>query len=122
MYDAGLFGMLAPKAYGGLELHLAECIQAWETIARIDSAAAWNLVMNQAVAAFSAWLPPKGIAELYAGGIPTMAGALHPPGKAVRVDGGGGSLVRCRLAAAATTRSGWRCRRNWPRAWWLTHE
>jgi indole-3-acetate monooxygenase len=88
MYHAGLFGMLAPKAYGGLELHPAECIQAWEAIARIDSAAAWNLVMNQAVAAFSAWLPPKGIAELYAGGIPTMAGALHPPGKAVRVDGG----------------------------------
>jgi hypothetical protein len=44
--------------------------------------------MNQAVAAFSAWLPPKGIAELYAGGIPTTAGALHPPGGAVRVDGG----------------------------------
>ena len=40
MYDAGLFGMLAPKAYGGLELHPAECIQAWEAIARIDSAAA----------------------------------------------------------------------------------
>jgi indole-3-acetate monooxygenase len=88
MYAAGLFGMVAPKAYGGLELHPAECIQAWEAIARIDSAAAWNLVMNQAVAAFSAWLPPKGIAELYTGGIPTMAGALHPPGKAVRVDGG----------------------------------
>jgi alkylation response protein AidB-like acyl-CoA dehydrogenase len=88
MYDAGLFGMLAPKAYGGLELHPAECIQAWEAITRIDAAAAWNLVMNQAVAAFSAWLPPRGIAEVYAGGIPTMAGALHPPGKAVRVDGG----------------------------------
>jgi indole-3-acetate monooxygenase len=88
MYDAGLFGMLAPKAYGGLELHPAECIQAWEAVTRIDAAAAWNLVMNQAVAAFSAWLPPKGIAVVYAGGIPTMAGALHPPGKAVRVDGG----------------------------------
>jgi alkylation response protein AidB-like acyl-CoA dehydrogenase len=44
--------------------------------------------MNQAIAAYSAWLPPKGAAELYANGIPTMAGALHPPGKAVRVGGG----------------------------------
>ena len=88
MYDAGLFGMLAPKAYGGLELHPADCIQVWEAIARIDAAAAWNLVMNQAIAAYSAWLPPKGVAELFAGGIPTMAGALHPPAKAVRVDGG----------------------------------
>ena len=88
MYDAGLFGMLAPKAYGGLELQPTECIHAWEAIARIDSAAAWNLVMNQAIAAYAAWLSPKGVAELFADGIPTMAGALNPPGKAVRVDGG----------------------------------
>ena len=74
MYDAGLFGMLAPKAYGGLELHPTECIHAWEAIARIDSAAAWNLVMNQAIAAYAAWLSPKGVAELFADGIPTMAG------------------------------------------------
>jgi alkylation response protein AidB-like acyl-CoA dehydrogenase len=88
MYDAGLYAMLAPKAYGGLELHSTACIRVWEAIARIDAAAAWNLVMNQAIAAYSAWLPPKGIAELYAAGVPTIAGALHPPAKAVRVDGG----------------------------------
>ena len=88
MYDAGLFGMLAPKAYGGLELHPSECIEAWEAIARIDAAAAWNLVMNQAIAAYAAWLSPQGVAELFADGIPTMAGALNPPGKAVRVEGG----------------------------------
>src|ERR1700730_1671259 len=78
MYDAGLFAMLAPKAYGGLELHPADCIQAWEAIARIDAAAAWNLVTNQAIAAYSAWLPPKGAAELYANGIPTMGGEVQP--------------------------------------------
>lgn len=88
MYDFGLFGMLAPKAYGGLELHPAECIRVWEAITRIDSTAAWNLAMNQAIAAYAAWLPPKGVAELFAVGIPTMAGALNPSGKAVRVDGG----------------------------------
>jgi alkylation response protein AidB-like acyl-CoA dehydrogenase len=88
MYDAGLYAMLAPKAYGGLELHSTACIRVWEAVARIDAAAAWNLVMNQAIAAYSAWLPSKGIAELYAAGIPTIAGALHPPAKAVRVDGG----------------------------------
>jgi len=43
MYDAGLFAMLAPKAYGGLELHPDDCIQVWEAIARSDAAAAWNL-------------------------------------------------------------------------------
>jgi alkylation response protein AidB-like acyl-CoA dehydrogenase len=88
MYDAGLFSMLAPKAYGGLELHPTDYLRVWEAIARIDAAAAWNLVMNQAIAAYSAWLAPKGIAELFAAGIPTIAGALHPPATAVRVDGG----------------------------------
>jgi Acyl-CoA dehydrogenase, N-terminal domain len=53
MYDAGLFAMLAPKAYGGLELHPTECIRVWEALARMDAAAAWNLVMNQAIAAYS---------------------------------------------------------------------
>src|SRR5439155_14450072 len=88
MYDAGLYAMMAPKAYGGLELHPTECIQVWEAIARIDAAAAWNLVMNQAIAAYAAWLTPKGVAELFSNGIPTMAGALNPPGRAVRVEGG----------------------------------
>jgi alkylation response protein AidB-like acyl-CoA dehydrogenase len=88
MYDGGLYAMMAPKAYGGLELHPMDCIQAWEAVARIDAAAAWNLVMNQAIAAYSAWLAPRGVAELFASGIPTIAGALHPPAKAVRVEGG----------------------------------
>ena len=49
MYAAGLFTMLAPKAYGGLELHPVETMQVWEAVARLDASAAWNLVMNQAV-------------------------------------------------------------------------
>src|SRR5215469_5853395 len=88
MYDAGVFAMLTPRAYGGMELHPADCLRVWEAVARIDAAAAWNLVMNQAIAAYSAWLPSKGNAELYAGGMPTVAGAFHPPGKSVRTDGG----------------------------------
>src|SRR3954447_25162700 len=46
MHRAGLFGMLAPRAHGGLELHPANCLRVWEAVARIDSSAAWNLVMN----------------------------------------------------------------------------
>ncbi len=88
MYQAGLFGMLVPKARGGFELHPVETMRVWEAVARIDSAAAWNLIMNQAVANFTAWLPAAGADEVYAGGIPTAAGAFHPLAKATRVDGG----------------------------------
>jgi alkylation response protein AidB-like acyl-CoA dehydrogenase len=54
----------------------------------LDSSAAWNLVMNQAIAAFAAWLPPDGVAEIFRNGVPTVAGALNPPAAAVRTDGG----------------------------------
>jgi alkylation response protein AidB-like acyl-CoA dehydrogenase len=88
MERAGLFAMLAPKAYGGLEVHPVEAMRVWEAVARIDSAAAWNLAMNQAISAFAAWLPVEGVRELFRDGPPTTAGALNPPGKAVKVDGG----------------------------------
>jgi alkylation response protein AidB-like acyl-CoA dehydrogenase len=88
MYNAGLFGMLAPKARGGFELHPVECMQVWEAVARIDPAAAWNLAMNQGVAAYAAWLSAKGAEELFRDGVPTVAGALFPFGKAVRTNGG----------------------------------
>ena len=88
MLDAGLFGMLAPEAFGGLELGLAEAMTVWEAVTRIDSAAAWNLVMNQALADFAAWLPEEGTRELFANGPTTLAGALSPPGAARRVEGG----------------------------------
>jgi indole-3-acetate monooxygenase len=88
MYDAGLFGMLAPRDYGGYELHPTECLPVWEAVARIDASAAWNLVMNQGIANYAAWLPEAGVKELFADGIPTVAGAFNPPARARRVDGG----------------------------------
>jgi len=86
--DAGLFTMLAPQAYGGLELPITDVMTVWEAIARIDSAAAWNLVMTTGVACFSAFLPAEGARELFADGPTTMAGALFPPGQATRAEGG----------------------------------
>jgi indole-3-acetate monooxygenase len=88
MYAAGLFTLLAPKAHGGLEVHPVEAMQVWEAVARIDAAAAWNLVMNQAVAAYAAWLPAAGAQEVFRDGPSTVAGALNPPAAASRTDGG----------------------------------
>ncbi len=108
MLDAGLFGMLAPEAFGGLELGLAEAMTVWEAVTRIDSAAAWNLVMNQALADFAAWLPEEGTRELFANGPTTLAGALSPPGAARRgaSRAAGGSAAVCPMPAAAKTRPG----------------
>ena len=88
MFDAGQFAMLAPTAYGGLEMHPVEAMRVWEAVARIDSAAAWNLVMNQATGGFAAWLPAEGAEELFGDGPTTVAGSFFPPGRATRVEGG----------------------------------
>jgi alkylation response protein AidB-like acyl-CoA dehydrogenase len=64
-------------------------------VAHIDSAAAWNLVMNQAIAACAAWLPAEGAQELFRNGPPTVAGALNPPAAATRVEGGWRSTGQC---------------------------
>jgi indole-3-acetate monooxygenase len=88
MFDAKLFAMLAPKAYGGFELHPIEAMRVWEAVARVDSAAAWNLVMNGTITGFIAWLPADGAGEMLADGPTTVAGALFPPQPARRVDGG----------------------------------
>jgi indole-3-acetate monooxygenase len=95
MYEAGLFGMMAPRAYGGLELQPVETMQVLEAVARIDSAAAWNLSMNQAIAAFAAWLPAAGARELFRDGPTTVAGAWSPPATAERVPGGWRITGRC---------------------------
>jgi len=88
MFEAGLFAMHAPRAYGGLELHPVDIMRVIEAVARIDSAAAWSLSMNQAIPPFAAGLTDEGIREIYGDGPPTMAGALNPPAAATRVEGG----------------------------------
>ncbi|MSP12704.1 MAG: hypothetical protein EXR62_07065 [Chloroflexi bacterium] len=88
MFEAGLFAMLQPKAYGGLELHPVEAMRVWESVARIDAATAWNLVMNGVLATLAAYLPAAGVQELLCDGPTTVAGSYFPPGKAIRAEGG----------------------------------
>jgi indole-3-acetate monooxygenase len=88
MEEVGLFGMLAPRAYGGHELPPVDAMPVWEAVARVDSSAAWNLVMNQAIAATVAWLPAASARDVLRDGPTTIAGALNPPAAARRVDGG----------------------------------
>jgi alkylation response protein AidB-like acyl-CoA dehydrogenase len=89
LLDAGLFRMLAPKAFGGLELHPIEAIRVIEAVARIDSAAGWCLNISQSVATFTCWLPKEGGEELFERGPDTLfAGGFFPPALAVATKGG----------------------------------
>jgi alkylation response protein AidB-like acyl-CoA dehydrogenase len=88
MAAGGLFAMIAPRKHGGLELPITDAMPVWEAVARIDGAAAWNLVMTSSLAGFAAWLPDEGASEIFGAGPAAVAGALFPPGVAVRADGG----------------------------------
>ncbi len=89
MIEAGLFRTLAPKAFGGLELHPIDAYRVWEAVARIDSAAAWCLQISSAITGFARWLPKAGGEEIFERGSDTLfAGGFFPPGPSVRVKGG----------------------------------
>ena len=100
MLGAGLFRPLAPKAFGGRELHPVEHLRVVEAVARIDSAAGWNLNQSCAAASWAAWLPKEGGEEVYTrGGDTIFAGGLFPPGPSVRVEGGWQVTARTAFAS-----------------------
>ena len=100
MIDAGLCRMLAPKAFGGLELHPTDVLRVVEAVARIDSAAGWNLNQSNAAAGMAPWLSKDGGEAIYDRGPDTIfAGGLFPPGPSVRVDGGWRVTARSSFAS-----------------------
>ena len=102
MLQAGLFRMLSPRAFGGMELHPVEAYKVWEAVSRIDSAAGWNLQIANAVASFAVWLPPEGGEEVFGDGPDVIAaGTFFPPAAATRVDGGWRVTGRTPFASGA---------------------
>jgi alkylation response protein AidB-like acyl-CoA dehydrogenase len=89
MIDADLFRMTVPKAYGGLELHPLATYKVWDAVSRIDSAAAWNLVIGSAAICFLPFLPEAASDEVFASGPSVVfAGAASTPVSATPVNGG----------------------------------
>jgi alkylation response protein AidB-like acyl-CoA dehydrogenase len=89
MLAAGLFRMVTPLAFGGYEQEMVTTLQVIFAVSKIDTAAGWNLMIGSSGAFVAATLPEDGARELYADG-PNLitAGALNPPARATRVDGG----------------------------------
>lgn len=88
MKEAGLYRMWIPRAYGGLEVDPMTALQVFEEVARIDSAAGWNLALSVGATLFPAFLDEKAAADIYGDGSVILAGAFFPPGEAVPVEGG----------------------------------
>lgn len=81
--EAGLLHVSVAKEVGGAELPVLEAIDVWAEIARADGSIGWvSFAMDTALAYFGAYLPEEGIAELFADGLPRVAGQFAPNGTA----------------------------------------
>ena len=87
--QAGLFRMIVPEAYGGLEMHPALVIEALETLARADGSTGWCVMIGAATAMCSGWLPETQARAIY--GVPDVitGGVAAPMGRAELVEGDG---------------------------------
>ena len=89
MAARGLFGLLTPAAYGGVEAEPTTAMRAVEEIGRADGSAGWLALNGSYEAALLGWLSAETIAEMRSAD-PRLrvVGATRPQGTAYRVDGG----------------------------------
>ncbi|MHB1139890.1 MAG: acyl-CoA dehydrogenase family protein [Microthrixaceae bacterium] len=81
--DAGLYGLMVPKAAGGQELPLTEVVDVYEEISRADGSIGWvHFACDLTASYFGAYLAEEGAAEVFGDGVPLMAGQFAPNGTA----------------------------------------
>ena len=86
---AGFFKLFLPKTLGGHEADPLTTAKVVEEVARHNTAAGWSLMVANTTVIMGRQLPEKGIEEIFGNNPDTfMAGSIHPPMRAVRVNGG----------------------------------
>jgi indole-3-acetate monooxygenase len=87
--EAGLYKLLLPKSLGGFEADPVTTAKTVEQIATHNTAAAWSLMVANTSAWWGRNMHEKGVEEIYADGSDIfVAGSVHPPMQAIRVEGG----------------------------------
>jgi alkylation response protein AidB-like acyl-CoA dehydrogenase len=86
--ERGFYRMWRPRAFGGLEIDPMTGCRVFEELARIDSAAGWNVQIACAWDPLGAWFSDQGAQEAFGDPDTVLAGAGFPPRRATPVDGG----------------------------------
>ena len=87
--NAGMFKIWKPEDYGGYESDPITAFTIFEELARIDSAVGWNVQLTAGRDLVTQWLSTKAMDEVFFNTEDVIfAGAWHPFGYAVPVDGG----------------------------------
>lgn len=99
LLEAGLFRMLLPRAYNGLEIDPPTFLRTIGAVAELDASAAWCLCQGNGCAMVSAYLAPDAAMEIF--GDDRRAVLAWGPGKAEARVVEGGYRVTGRLAFAS---------------------
>jgi alkylation response protein AidB-like acyl-CoA dehydrogenase len=87
--EAGFLRLFLPKPLSGLEADPITAAWLVEEVARYNTAAAWMMMVANTAAWWCARLSDAGVTEVFANGADIIiAGAFHPPMKAIPIDGG----------------------------------
>src|SRR5262245_1122958 len=79
---AGIFRLLVPRAFGGLEAEPVTMLAVLEEVARADGSAGWCAMIGATSAVLSAYLPEDVARAIHGQGRPT-GGVFAPLGRAV---------------------------------------
>jgi alkylation response protein AidB-like acyl-CoA dehydrogenase len=88
MFDAGMFKLLLPRAFGGYELKPADYVQCVEAIAQGDASAAWCMNQGSGCSMASAYVSPEVARRIWGGKRDVVAWGQGPGAKAIRTGGG----------------------------------
>lgn len=84
--DCGLFRMITPAAYGGLECTPSQIVDAVEAVAEANASAGWCVMIGATTAMNAAYMDPDTAQEIYNDPKIITGGVFAPMGKAI-VDG-----------------------------------
>ncbi|MEM0986589.1 MAG: acyl-CoA dehydrogenase family protein [Pseudomonadota bacterium] len=81
--SAGVFRMVTPRAYGGLELSPREIVETVEILATADASVGWCAMIGATTAMNAAYMAPEFAEEIYGDPAIITGGVFAPMGKAV---------------------------------------
>ncbi|MEZ5247365.1 MAG: acyl-CoA dehydrogenase family protein [Acidimicrobiales bacterium] len=82
--EAGLYGALVTKDVGGAELNAVDSLDVFTELARADGSIGWVVMAGStATAYFSSYCPDSFTDQMFADGVPLVAGQFAPNGTAV---------------------------------------
>lgn len=86
--EAGIFRLLTPRAFGGLEVDPATACRAVEELSRIDGSTGWCAMLGACLSHFGGLLPEEAAHEIYDDPRTVVAGTFRPNGIARLTDDG----------------------------------